>query len=148
MIVNLKNIEQYQTPEKYYEQIINLYSYFAKFDRQIFTFDKLKSIVVGLNDNHKILLYLDKESNIIGAITLIIEQKIIHNGQNVGHIEDLVVHEKNRNEHIGSLLLQHVITLCRQNNCYKAILNCNIDLEAFYIKKGFQKKGSQMSMYF
>jgi glucosamine-phosphate N-acetyltransferase len=145
MINNINNIE---LNEKFYNQIIELYSYFTTFDQNVFTYDKFKSIVDNLNDNHKILIYLDKENNIVGAITLIIEQKIIHNGKSVGHIEDFIIKENNRKEGIGSILLQHVIALCKQDNCYKVILDCDLTMENFYIKKGFQKKGNQMGMYF
>ena len=73
-------------------------------------------------------------------LTLIIEEKIIHSGGKVGHIEDFIVLDKYRNKGIGSLLYNYVKILCEQNKCYKMILDCNELLENYYIKKGFVKR--------
>ena len=132
--------------EKYYNQIIELYSHFTNFDKQIFNLNKLNTIVQNLNNNHNILLYIE-DDNIIGAITLIIEQKLIHNGGKVGHIEDFIVKEEHQKKNIGSLLLNHIKFLCQQNNCYKIILDCDLLLENYYIKHNFTKKGNYMALY-
>jgi len=145
MILNAKDLI---LDEKYYNQILDLYSIFTKFDRNIMNYIRLKTIFENLPENHFIKFYLDKENNIIGAITLIIEQKIIHNGQCVGHIEDFVVLEKEQKKGVGSLLLNHVVQIAEQNNCYKVILDCHPLLENYYIKKGFSRKGNNMGLYF
>ena len=145
MILNAKDLI---LDEKYYNQILDLYSIFTKFDRNIMNYIRLKTIFENLPENHFIKFYLDKENNIIGAITLIIEQKIIHNGQCVGHIEDFVVLEKEQQKGVGSLLLNHVVQIAEQNNCYKVILDCHPLLENYYIKKGFSRKGNNMGLYF
>ena len=38
--------------------------------------------------------------------------------------------------------------ICKYNNCYKIILDCNSHLEGFYQKNGFENKNIQMSYYF
>ena len=144
MIINIKDIE---LTEDKYNQIINLYSYFKKIKKNKLSFKKLKEIIKNLNDNHYILFYI--ENNIIkGAITLLIEQKIIHDGGSVGHIEDFIVLEEYRNQDIGKLLLNYVINLSEQNNCYKCILNCDSSLIEYYKKFKFIKKGINMALYF
>jgi len=145
MILNAKDLI---LDKKYYNQILDLYSIFTKFDNNIMTHVKLKNIFENLPENHIIKFYLDKEDNIIAAITIIIEQKIIHNGQCVGHIEDFVVAEKEQHKGIGALLLEHVSQIAKQNNCYKVILDCHPLLENYYIKKGFSRKGNNMGLYF
>ena len=145
MILNAKHLI---LDEKYYNQILDLYSIFTKFDNNIMTYVKLKNIFENLPENHCIKFYLDEENNIIAAITLIIEQKIIHNGQCVGHIEDFVVLEKEQKKGIGALLLEHVSQIAKQQNCYKVILDCHPLLENYYIKKGFSRKGNNMGLYF
>jgi glucosamine-phosphate N-acetyltransferase len=145
MILNAKDLI---LDEKYYNQILDLYSIFTKFDRNIMNYIRLKTIFENLPENHFIKFYLDKENNIIGAITLIIEQKIIHNGQCVGHIEDFVVLEKEQKKGLGSLLLEHALQIAKQKNCYKVILDCHPLLENYYIKKGFSRKGNNMGLYF
>jgi len=144
MIVNIKTLELNETN---YNEIINLYNYFGFNDKKILDFKNLKSLIERLPKNHNIFFYLIN-NKIVGAITLIIEQKIIHNGGKVGHIEDFVVLEEYRNKGIGSLLYNYVKILCEQNKCYKMILDCNELLEDYYIKKGFVKKGSYMGYYF
>jgi glucosamine-phosphate N-acetyltransferase len=145
MILNAKDLI---LDEKYYNQILDLYSIFTKFDNNIMTFIRLKTIFENLPENHFIKFYLDKENNIIGAITLIIEQKIIHNGMCVGHIEDFVVLEKEQKKGLGALLLEHAVQIAKQNNCYKVILDCHPLLENYYIKKRFSRKGNNMGLYF
>ena len=141
MILNAKNLI---LDEKYYNQILDLYTIFTKFDNNIMTYIKLKKIFEKLPENHFIKFYLDEENNIIGAITLIIEQKIIHNGQCVGHIEDFVVTEKEQHKGIGKLLLNNAIQTAKQNNCYKVILNCKDEYVGFYQKMGFKLDGNTM----
>ena len=144
MIVDIKTLELNETN---YNEIINLYNYFSINDKTILDLKNLKSLIERLPKNHNIFLYL--ENNIIvGGITLIIEEKIIHSGGKVGHIEDFVVLDIYRNKGIGSLLYNYVKILCEQNKCYKMILDCNELIENYYIKKGFIKKGSYMTYYF
>ncbi len=144
MIVNIKNIEI--TKDKY-SQLLNLYRNFSNMDANILTFKKFKKIITNLKDNHLIFIYITNNI-IIGSITLLIEQKLIHNGKNVGHIEDFVIDINNRNCGIGKLLLNHAINISKQNNCYKCILDCDVNLENYYKKTGFIKKGIYMGNYF
>ena len=131
MIVDIKTLELNETN---YNEIINLYNYFSINDKTILDLKNLKSLIERLPQNHNIFLYL--ENNIIvGGITLIIEEKIIHSGGKVGHIEDFVVLDIYRNKGIGSLLYNYVKNLCEQNKCYKIILDCNELIENYYIKK-------------
>ena len=114
-----------------------------------FAFEKerFEKIIYSLPSNHRIFLYIE-DQKVMGMITIIIEQKLIHNGSCVGHIEDLVVDKEYRKQGIGNELLEHVINYAKQNNCYKIILNCNKDLIPFYNKNGFKEKECQMAMYF
>lgn len=145
MIVNIcdisLNIENYN-------QIIDLYNNFKLIDKDILTFEKFENVIKNIPHNHNILLYIDDSNNIIGGITLIIEQKIIHDGKCVGHIEDFVVLESYRKKGIGNLLIQHVKIMCEKSNCYKIILDCDDLMENYYNKKGFKKKGKYMALYF
>ena len=144
MIVDIKTLELNETN---YNEIIQLYNNFSKIDKIILDLKNLKSLIERLPQNHNIFLYL--ENNIIvGGITLIIEEKIIHSGGKVGHIEDFVVLDIYRNKRIGSLLYNYVKILCEQNKCYKIILDCNELIENYNNKKGFIKKGSYMTYYF
>lgn len=144
MIVNIKDLE---LTEKNYNEIINIYNAFSLIDPLVLTFSKFKKIISQLPLKHNIYFYMI-DDKIVGAITLIIEQKLIHNGRCCGHIEDFVVLEEYRSQGIGSLLINYVINISKQNNCYKCILDCNENLESYYKKKGFVKKGIYMGNYF
>ena len=85
---------------------------------------------------------------IVGSGTIIIEPKIIRNGMSVGHIEDIVVHEKCRSMGISKTIMEKLFVFANENNCYKVILDCNPRLSNFYEKLGFEKHGIQMSKYF
>ena len=108
MIVNIcdisLNIENYN-------QIINLYNNLKLIDKNILIFEKFENIIKNIPHNHNILLYINNINNIIGGITLIIEQKIIHDGKCVGHIEDFVVleHIEKRNRRLP---MQRVKIMC------------------------------------
>jgi glucosamine-phosphate N-acetyltransferase len=144
MIVSIKDLE---LTEKNYNEIINLYNVFTLIDPLVLTFSKLKKIISQLPKIHNIFLYIIDEK-IVGTITLIIEQKLIHNGKCCGHIEDFAVLEEYRSQGIGGLLIDYVINISKQNDCYKCILDCNENLESYYKKKGFVKKGIYMGNYF
>ena len=109
MVDFIKDIRNIEITREKYKEIIELYSNFKKIDTKILTIEKLNNIINSLhyNKNHFIYFYISK-NKIIGAITLFIEQKIIHDGMCVGHIEDLVVNKTYRKMGVGKSLLNHV----------------------------------------
>ena len=108
-------------------------------NKLILTYLKLLKIIKEINKNNNIYFYIENDK-IVGSITLLIEQKLIHNGKCVGHIEDFVVSENYRKKGIGSNLINYAINIAERSNCYKCILDCNENLESYYKKKGFVKK--------
>ena len=106
-----------------------------------------KNILNNLSNNHSIYV-IDYNNIAIGIGTIFIEQKIIHSGKCVAHIEDVVIDEEYRNNKLGNLLLNFLINKAKELNCYKVILNCNDKTKMFYEKNGFNKTNNQMSLYF
>lgn len=129
-------------------QLINLYNNFGENDALNYENCKpiLKNIVT--NNNHHIFLYIDDSNNVLGALTLLLEQKFIHNGKCVAHIEDFVVKQEFRAQNIGKDLMNYAITYAQEHNCYKIILDTNSKLENYYASYGFVNKGTAMSIYF
>jgi len=78
-----------------------------------------------------------KDSDIVGSITAIIEQKFIHNGGKICHIEDVVTRKGFEKLGIGSLLVEKVLELAKNEKCYKVILNCSEYNSKFYENLGF-----------
>jgi glucosamine-phosphate N-acetyltransferase len=108
---------------------------------------RLKNIIYSLPSNHNIYLYF-KDNKIVGMITLLIEQKLIHNGATVAHIEDLVVDKDYLKQGIATELMQHCLSQLRTDTCYKVILDCKSEMVPFYEKLGFKETNVQMSRYF
>ena len=95
------------------------------------------------NPNHIIHVAVD-DNKIIGSPTLFIEQKFIHDGGLVGHIEDVVVRKSYEGQGIGMKLVISLLDVAKQRKCYKTILNCEDSLKPFYEKIGFKKATNEM----
>ena len=107
------------------------------------------NFINSLNKNHQILVIENTDTDtIIGTITVLIEQKIIHNMGLVCHIEDIVVNDKFRGFGIGKILLETALDYAISEKCYKTILDCAEENVGFYAKNGlFTVKGKQMAVY-
>jgi glucosamine-phosphate N-acetyltransferase len=108
-------------------------------EKLIETFIKLKR-----KADSTIFVAVTSEGKVVGTTTLLIEQKFIHNCGLVGHIEDVVVHEKFRGQKIADRLIEKAINVAREAGCYKVILDCNEKLVPFYQKLGFKKHEIEM----
>jgi len=90
---------------------------------------------------------VENKISIIGSGTIIFEPKIIRSGKYVGHIEDIVVDNNFRSMGISKKIIDKLVLLAKEQNCYKIILDCKTNLCDFYEKNGFEKHGVQMSKY-
>jgi len=95
------------------------------------------------NPNHIIYVAID-DKKIIGSTTLLIEQKFIHDGGLVGHIEDVVVRKDYERKGIGIKLVTSMLERAKEKNCYKTILDCKDDVKQFYEKIGFKRESNCM----
>ena len=104
-----------------------------------------KSILEGIleNENH-IVHVAELDGKIVGSTTLLIEQKFIHEGGFVGHIEDVVVKKEFEGQGIGMKLVLSLLDVANEKKCYKTILNCENELIQFYEKIGFKQKSNEM----
>ena len=101
-------------------------------------FEKINS-----NSNHFVYVAI-LDSRVVGSTTMIIEPKFIHDGGNVAHIEDVVVSKEYQGKGIGEMLIQSLLDLAKDNNCYKTILDCSDEVKPFYEKIGFKKISNGM----
>jgi len=102
--------------------------------------------ILKINPMYNIYVAVSKTGKVIGATTLLIEQKFIHKGGLVAHIEDVVVKKIYEKQGIGRDLIRKAIETAKIRGCYKVILDCSQDVTAFYEKIGFHKYGLQMRM--
>jgi len=95
------------------------------------------------NPNHIIYVAIDNKK-IVGSTTLLIEQKFIHDGGLVGHIEDVVVRKDYEGNGIGIKLVTSLLERAKEKNCYKTILDCKDDVKQFYERIGFKRESNGM----
>ena len=95
------------------------------------------------NPNHIIYVAIDNKK-IVGSTTLLIEQKFIHDGGLVGHIEDVVVRKDCEGRGIGIKLVTSLLERAKEKNCYKTILDCKDDVKQFYERIGFKCESNGM----
>ena len=103
--------------------------------------DILKKIIG--NPDH-IIHVAEVDGKVVGSTTLLIEQKFIHKGGKVGHIEDVVVSKEFEGRGIGIKLVTSLLEVAKVKNCYKTILDCKHELIPFYERIGFKQESNQM----
>lgn len=87
----------------------------------------------------RVLTYVAlSDDHIVGTASLMIETKFIHNGGCVGHIEDVAVLPELQGQGVGHALVRHLIEQCRQEQCYKVILDCDPKIASWYETLGFR----------
>ena len=101
-------------------------------------FDKISS------DPNEIIYVAVMDSKVVGAASIIIEQKFIHGGGKAGHIEDVVVSKEFQGKGIGQKVVRALLEYAQKQGCYKTILDCSDDLIPFYEKLGFKKYSNAM----
>lgn len=94
--------------------------------------------------NKNINIYvLIKNNKLIGCGTLLIEPKFIHNCNNLGHVEDIVIDKNERGNGYGKFLIKSLIKIAKKS-CYKVILSCNEKNKIFYEKCNFLNENIEM----
>lgn len=148
IIIEIQDYYKYNQDYKLIFDILNELAETPVLSRQAYL-----EIINNLTDSHKIFVCIKNDNKNdnkifipIGIITLLIEQKLIHGGLKIAHIEDLVVEKNFRRLNIGKKLLEHCIDYARVRRCYKVILDCSESLENYYTFNHFHKSGIQMRM--
>lgn len=76
---------------------------------------------------------------VVGVGTLIVENKVIHGASIAGRIEDVAVDADYQGEGVGRQLLEGILQLASDLDCYKVTLSCNEENVGFYEKCGFRR---------
>jgi len=112
------------------------------------TREKTENLLMGINEQwSKIFIAITTEGEIIWALTLMIEQKMIRWWARAGHIEDVVTREGYEWNGIGKALMNTAIEEAKNCGCYKIILDCDNELTWYYKKFWFKTDGAFMRMY-
>lgn len=116
-------------------------------DASAWTEEKRNSVFDAIDgsEHTQIFVAVDCASGrLLGAATVLMEQKFLHGGARVAHIEDVVVDKQSRGLGLGKRLLLHCVSVARAVGAYKTILNCEPKLESFYAACGFRRSALQM----
>jgi len=126
--IQVKELEEDFINDSFFETLSNL----AEVDEvSKDVFEEIKK-----SNNIKIFVaFIDRE--LVGTITALIEQKFIHKGGKVCHLEDLATRKGYENLGVGSILIEHVIKFATEERCYKVILDCSKHNLTYYKKFGF-----------
>ncbi|XP_017846945.1 probable glucosamine 6-phosphate N-acetyltransferase isoform X2 [Drosophila busckii] len=78
-----------------------------------------------------------RKNEIIGAASLVLERKFIHNCAMRARLEDVVVNDTYRGKQLGKLIVVTVSLLAEHLGCYKMTLDCKDKLIKFYESLGY-----------
>ena len=92
------------------------------------------------------IIVCEENKQLVGSISVYIEQKFIHNFAKYAHIEDVFVADTHRNRGIGLLLLDDSIVRCKELEIYKLVLHCEEKLLNYYKKRDFALGGVMMGL--
>jgi dTDP-4-amino-4,6-dideoxygalactose transaminase len=113
---------------------LNGYNYDLTKDEFIIKFNdivkSLSTIIIGKMDNKLVCT---------GRLT--IEPKF---GKPVGHIEDIIVDENFRGQGVATKLVNYLVNIGKNADCYKIVLGSKYSIARLYEKCGFFSEGSQM----
>lgn len=103
-----------------------------------------------INEHYAIVVIEDITTRkVVGAASLIMELKFIHQCAMRGRIEEVVVLDQHRGKKIGETVVRILVDLAREAyNCYKISLDCSDDLIKFYEKNGLNPGKNMLSRYF
>lgn len=108
------------------------------------TFKKSYDLIKN-NSLHKIFV-IEHFNKIIASGTIIIEPKIFRNCGYAAHIEDIIVEKKYRGKGLSKIIIDKLIEISKEYNCYRITLNCNDKNIDFYSKFGFKLSNNCMRL--
>lgn len=114
-------------------------------NNSIFTYKQFKTCYEEIHNREESGIWvLEKNNEIVGTATIIVETKFIHNISRVAHIEDVFISKNYRGLGIGSILIKHLIQQADSLGCYKIICVCRDEVVSFYKKCGMNVRGAFM----
>ena len=132
----IKELEKDYLIDSFFDTLSNL----TEIGKDVYNKEFSQKILEKIKNAGNIRIFVAmKDSDIVGSITAIIEQKFIHNGGKICHIEDVVTRKGFEKLGIGSQLVEKVLELAKNEKCYKVILNCSDYNSKFYENLGFYK---------
>jgi glucosamine-phosphate N-acetyltransferase len=107
--------------------------------------ERFEQICAALGDNCH-LWVIERVGRVAESGSLLVEQKFIHAGGRVGHVEDVAVHPAWQGHGLGRVLMEALLADARRAGCYKVILDCDEHVARFYESLGFHRHGLLMRL--
>jgi GNAT superfamily N-acetyltransferase len=143
-IIAKQNVVEYRqlqmTDKDKYLQLMNNFRN-VNIDMESCEFNKIYNKIF----NNGSIIVCEQNGDLIGSITILTEQKFIHNSAIYAHIEDVFVDESHRHKKIGKELVNKAIEYCKDNSVFKISLNCDEKLKDFYSLNNFEQRQINMS---
>lgn len=133
-------------PNDYYKGFFKLINTFTREKTRDITFEEFTNICKILEKQNAYVYVIEKDNTIVSTLKVFYEQKFHNNLSSVAHIEDVVTLPEYRGQGLASSLICHTVEQTR-GKCYKVILCANENNVPFYTNLGFQKKGTELSIY-
>lgn len=94
------------------------------------------------------VVIVNDQDQVVATGMIFLEEKLIHQGGFVGHIEDIAVREDQQGKHLGKILINELTKIGEKAGAYKIILDCDPKNVGFYNKCGFSEAGVEMTLRF
>lgn len=109
------------------------------------TYDDFKDKWLQISNNiyHQIYV-IEIDNKIVASGTILVEPKFIRNSKFAGHIEDIVVDEKYRGRGLSKIIMNKLLEVAKEFECYRVTLNCQESKLDLYKKFGFSNKSLGM----
>jgi len=112
------------------------------------TSEQFASRLLDVRNGPEFVYVVEDGGAIVAAGTLVLERKFARGCGLCGHIEDVVVDERARGKGLGLVIVRALTRVAESVGCYKVILDCSEDNQAFYERCGMRRKEVQMALYF
>jgi predicted GNAT family N-acyltransferase len=89
-----------------------------------------------IKQNGGIIYICETKDILVGTVKVLHEVKFY---DDIVHIEDVVVDSKCRKQGVGKMMMKEVMTIIPE--CYKAVIECDVNLFDFYMSCGFDLQG-------
>ena len=134
MDVKIRKLEKADLQKGFLESLAPLFRVGLSAEEAGGIFERIKD-----NPTYRIFV-AEIDGEVVGAATLLIEQKFVLKGAKFAYLEDMSVKKSSQGKGVGKLLVQAVIDEANKEECLTFRLDCNDEMIGFYEKNGFKKK--------
>tara|TARA_B100000886_G_scaffold335824_1_gene293578 strand:+ start:88573 stop:88995 length:423 start_codon:yes stop_codon:yes gene_type:complete len=139
MKINIVPIEK-----KHMNEVINILQSISKFQPLLEDYNKIWENFNQISNSTGIIA-LNQSKKVVGYGSIIFEYKI--RGGIMGHIEDIAVHKDFNRMGIGNAIMDYLLNLAQEKNCYKISLSCHKNNIDFYKKFYFIENGFTLTKF-